>query len=140
MAMSVPAPKTDQPLPSATGGIARLAYYRAKAAGIMVKPILRRVGLCESQMLEPQVRLSVRDQIALLNLVAEALGDDLLGFHLAQVPDLREIGLLYYVLASSDTLIDALQRAARYSAIINDGVYQECVDGDQVGIALHYVG
>src|SRR5687767_14980307 len=91
LVMSIPAPKADQSLPSATGGIARLAYYRAKAAGIMVKPILQRVGLCESQMLEPQVRLSVRDQIALLNLVANALDDDRLGFHLAQVPDLREI-------------------------------------------------
>ena len=29
------------------------------------------------------------------------------GFHLAQECDLREIGLLYYVLASSETLIDA---------------------------------
>jgi hypothetical protein len=39
-----------------------------------------------------------------LDLVAKALGDDLLGFHLAQNFDLRMIGLLYYVLASSETL------------------------------------
>ena len=72
--------------------------------------------------------------------MADALTDEDLGFHLAQLPDLREIGLLYYVLASSETLIDALQRGARYSSIVNEGIAQTCVDGDDVRILLDYVG
>jgi hypothetical protein len=45
--------------------------------------------------------------------VAIALKDDRLGFTLARDFDLREIGLLYYVMACSQTLGDALKRIAR---------------------------
>ena len=75
----------------------------------------------------------MRDQIKFLDLVAAALEDDFLGFHLAQTADLRQLGLLYYVLASSETLIDALQRAARYSSIVNEGISLKCIDGKSVG-------
>src|SRR5262245_18633147 len=138
--MRSPGDKSSRALPSAAGGIARLAYRRAIAAGIPLTAILKKTGLTETQMANEQIRLKVRDQIEFLNLIADALDDDFLGFHLAQTPDLRETGLLYYVLASSDTLIEALQRASRYSTIDNDGVYQECLDGKRVGIALRYVG
>ena len=49
-------------------------------------------------------------------------------FSLAEEFDLRDLGLLYYVMASSDTLGDALKRAARYSRITNEAIvlqYQE---------------
>lgn len=126
--------------PSATGAIARLAYARAKEAGIALDPLLKGAHLTSSQMENPQVRLSVRDQIQFLNLVADSLGDEFLGFHLAQVPDLREFGLLYYVLASAETLIDALQRAARYSSLLNESISPKCVETGQIGILLRYVG
>ena len=127
-------------LASATGAIARGAYFKAKAAGITLDPLLTEVDLTRHQMENPRVRLHVRDQIRFLNLAASALDDDLLGFHLAQTPDLREIGLLYYVLASSETLIDVFRRGARYSSIVNDGISLECIDGQQVGTTFHYVG
>jgi AraC-like DNA-binding protein len=125
-------------LPSTTGVIARLAYFKAKAAAIALNPLLVKAGLTRHQMEDPRVRLQVRAQIKFLNLAASALDDDLLGFHLAQFPDLREIGLLYYVLASSETLIDVLRRGARYSSIVNEGISLECVDGKQIGTAFHY--
>jgi hypothetical protein len=61
----------------------------------------------------------VRSQIALLEEAAIALKDDCLGFTLARDHDPREIGLLYYVIASSRTLGDGLKRVARYSRITN---------------------
>lgn len=84
-------------------------------------------GLTRAQIDNPRAQIKVRDQIKFLNFVASALNDDFLGFRLAQLCDLREIGLLYYVLASSETLIDALQRAVRYSTIVNEGVSQTCI-------------
>jgi hypothetical protein len=128
------------PLPSATGTVSRLAYARAKAADVALKPLLEAAHLTVSQIENPNVRLKVRDQIQFLNSVASALADDCLGFHLGQVPDLREFGLLYYVLASADTLIDALQRAARYSSIFNEGVVPKCVTGSHINISVRYVG
>ena len=127
-------------LPSAAGIMARLAYARAKAADIAVTPLLKDSNLTVQQMDDPRMRLRVGDQIKFLNLVADALGDEFLGFHLAQSPDLREIGLLYYVLASSDVLIEALQRGAHYTAIVNEGISQKCIDGKDVRVSLNYVG
>jgi hypothetical protein len=90
--------------PTAVGLITRLAYRQASAAGIDLAPILRRTHLTLSQIDDPTTRFRVRDEILFLNLVADELHDDLLGFHLAQVPDLREAGWLYYAAASADTL------------------------------------
>ena len=60
------------------------------------------------------------------------------GIRLAQSFDLRELGLLYYVQASSDMLGDALQRAARYSTIINESVQLEYCAGKNVSVAFKY--
>jgi hypothetical protein len=102
--------------------------------------LLKKAGLTLHQIEDSGVPLKVRDQISFLNLAANALHDDLLGFHLAQSPDLRELGSLYYVSASSEILSMALQRAARYSSIINEGVSLKYIDGKDVVIAFHYVG
>jgi len=84
--------------------------------------------------------LGARGQVEFVNHVADAAGDNLLGFHLGRHFDLREIGLFYYVLAASDSLIEVLERGARYTAIVNEGVAQTCIDGKEVGIRLRYTG
>src|SRR5262252_9516210 len=126
-------------IPSATGGIARLAYARAKEAGIALPRLLADSGLTVAQIEDRHARLKVKAQITFLGLVADALGDDLLGFHLARSFDLREIGLLYYVMASSERLDDALGDAARYSGINNEGVRLRFAENDAAMIALDYV-
>src|SRR4029434_7219148 len=68
------------------------------------------------------------------------LRDDLLGVHLAQHCDLRQLGLLYYVLASSETVIEALRGGVRYGVLVNEGVLQHCTAGRQIRIAFKYVG
>jgi AraC-like DNA-binding protein len=102
--------------------------------------LLKKAGLTLHQIENPSVRLKVQEQISFLNFAADALQDDLLGFHLAQIPDLRELGLFYYVSASSEMLSMALQRAARYSSIINEGVAIKYVDDTDIVIAFQYVG
>jgi len=127
-------------LPNATGSITRLAYAKAKEAGVDLDPLLRKAGLTIREIEDPDARLRVRDQIRFLNLAADVLQDDFLGFHLAQQPDLREIGLLYYVAASSELMSEALRRAARYSSIVNEGVALKYLDGRDVGVKFDYVG
>jgi AraC-like DNA-binding protein len=127
-------------VPSAVGGITRFACEYAKERGIDVEALLRKSGLTPAQIEQPAVRLSVQSQIRFLELAARAFQDDFLGFHLAQKFELRAIGLLYYVLASSDTLDEALQRAARYSTIVNEGIVLKYRDGNESGIAFEYVG
>jgi AraC-like DNA-binding protein len=127
-------------IPSATGGIARLVSARLIEAGIDPAPLLARAGLTVAQIDNRDARLSAQSQIKLLDFAADALQDDFIGFHLAQDYDLREIGLLYYVLASSESLGDALHRAERYSGIANEGISLQARSGRETAIALNYVG
>ena len=59
----------------------RLAYARAKQAGIEFEPLLKKVRLEQGQVEDVNARLRVRSQIAFLNLVAEALFDEFISFH-----------------------------------------------------------
>ena len=127
-------------VPHAEGLAARLACARATAAGIPLSSLLEKANLTAAQIDDPRIRLAVDDQIHLLNLIADALPDDLLGFHLAQHCDLREIGLLYYVLASSATVMEALRRAVRYAVLVNEGALHECIVGTHIRLAFRYVG
>jgi AraC-like DNA-binding protein len=127
-------------IPTATGGVTRLAYARAKQAGLALEPLLAKAGLTSAQVLDRTVRVEVRHQIDFLNLVAQAVEDPFLGFHLAQACDLRELGLLYYVAASSKTMGDAWRRASRYTSVVNEGLRLQYVEGHDVRLVFAYVG
>jgi AraC-like DNA-binding protein len=126
-------------LPSASGGIARLVCARLRKAKIPVRPLLAKAGLTVAQIDNRDARVTVQSQIKLLELAAPALGNDLLGFHLARDCELRELGLLYYVLASSEVLADALNKAARYGRIVNEGVSLRMREGREFGVGFRYV-
>ncbi len=126
--------------PAASGALTRLAYAHAKAAGVDVVPILKKAHMTLLQIEDPGARLKVRDQINFLNLVASNLQDELLGFRLALKADLRETGWLYYVAASSEMMSEALQRAVRYSSIVNEGISLRYADKGDVAITVRYVG
>src|SRR5215510_11106028 len=127
-------------IPTAQGGLSRLAIARLESAGVPVAPLLRRVGLTPEVIADPEERLSVQSQITLLNESAIALKDDCLGFTLARDFDPREIGLLHYVMASSQTLGDGLKRVARYSQITNEALVVRYREGNRLTINLSYSG
>jgi AraC-like DNA-binding protein len=135
--------KSEQDLasiPMAGGGLTRLAIARLKNAGVPVAPLLRRVGLTPELIADPEERLSVRSQIALLDEAAIALKDDCIGFTLARDFDPRDIGLVYYVMASSQTLGDALKRLARYSKVTNEALVFAYREGNGLIVNLNYSG
>jgi AraC-like DNA-binding protein len=135
---SVRSPKLAQ-FPTASGALTRLAYGHAVEGNLDIEPLLRKAGLTVEQIDNSALRLSVKSQITLLNLIAAGLGDELFGFHLAHDFDLREIGTLYYIMASSGTLGDALQRAARYSRITNEAVHLRYQNNREVVVAFEYI-
>ena len=67
-----------------------------------------------------------------------ALGDDCLGLTLATEFDCRDLGLWYYVLQSSETLGAALERAARYSRIMNEAIVFEYRKGREPSSAAEW--
>jgi len=137
MQRSVKSIKQLAGLPTAQGGLTRLAANRVRRTGIRLEPLLSRVGLTTEQM---EQRISVRNQIAFLEAVAEALHDDFLGLRLAEDFDCRDIGLLYYVMASSDTLGNALKRASRYSRITNEAIVFHYREAPEPTLRLTYSG
>lgn len=126
-------------IPSASGGIARLACARMRELGKDVVPVLARAGLTVEEVDDRTSRVQVPAQIKVLELAAEELGDEYLGFHLARTFDLREIGLVYYIMASSEQLADALLNAQRYSVVTNEGVRLHTNLDRTTAIALDYV-
>jgi hypothetical protein len=92
----------------------------------------QKANLTRLQINNPKVRITVRSQIKFLDVATKALNDEFFGLDLAQAFDLREIGLLYYVIASSELPGDALQRCAHYSLINNEGVHIIYRSGKQV--------
>ena len=127
-------------IPTAQGGLSRLAIARLERTNVPVAPLLRRVGLTPEVIADLEERLSVRSQITLLDEAAIALQDDCLGFTLARDFDPRALGLLYYVMASSQTLGDALKRVARYSQTTNEALVVRYREGNRLIIDLSYSG
>jgi AraC-like DNA-binding protein len=107
--------------------LARLAYAKAKEKGIDLEPLLRAAHLTPEQLANPQTRINAWDQIHFLDLVAQALADPCLGFHLGQVFDLREAG-------------GALGRVSRFSSILNEGVALTYTEAAQIVLTIHFVG
>jgi AraC-like DNA-binding protein len=133
-------PKRLAAPPTAVGELARQAGARVRAAGIALAPLLAKAGLTVAQIEDRGTRFEVQSQIRFVELAAHALQDPFLGFHLARDFELREIGLLHYVLASSDRLGDSLQRAERYSSLANEGVSIRFHPAKDARITFDYVG
>jgi len=110
------------------------------AGKIPPNPLLAIAGLSLAQIDNSDTRVSVQSQIKLLELAGEALDDDLLGFRLAKACEPRQLGLLYYVIASSETLAEALAKAERYGHIANEGVAIAVREGRGDAVALAVVG
>jgi AraC-like DNA-binding protein len=103
-------------------------------------PLLNQAGITSARIDDPDARLTADGQVRLLNLAADALRDDLLGFHLAREFDLRRVELLYFVLASSEALGDALARAERYSSVATESIVVSRVSGTTIGIRVNFAG
>jgi hypothetical protein len=127
-------------LPTASGAIARAAYARAFEARLEVEPLLKSCRLTSQQIKNSQYRIPVKNQIQFLSVVADELPDPYLGIHIAEGIELREMGLVYYVIASSETLGDALRKLARYSSITNEGVRITCSEAKDISVKFEYVG
>ncbi len=127
-------------VPSAGGLATRLACVRLTNAGIQLTPLLSKAGLTEEVIKDSGAPIKVQSQIKFLEAAGHALQDDFLGFNLASDFELREIGLLYYVLASSEILGDSVRRVERYCRLANEGMSLRVRTGKELTVAFDYVG
>jgi AraC-like DNA-binding protein len=126
-------------IPTAAGLAARLASAELERHNIDPARLLARSGLSAAAIVRRD-RINVVSQIAFLELVSREVGDDFLGFSLAEKVDLRELGMLYYVTASSHRLGDALRRLERYVRVGNEALVARIHTGTVCRVGLSYAG
>ncbi len=119
--------------PTAMGLASRLALSRIKQENIDPLPLLKRTNLTQAALHERK-HISIASQINFLSEASRALNDEWLGLTLAKQLDLREIGMIYYVAASSHLFGDALRRIVRYGRVVSDALELRV---DQQGATLH---
>src|SRR5262245_56568140 len=103
------------------GVSARLAVAHLKKQGVDPAPLLRQVGLSENALSKGN-HIPARCQMELLGLASSVLKDNCIGLTLAADADLRSMGALYYVAASSECLVEALHRLGRYVRVANEAL------------------
>ena len=109
-----------------TRGIAaREAMRYLDRNGIDAEPILAKAGLARGQLSQGRAGVSAASQYRFLELAATEANDSLLGLHLAAEMDLRGAGILFYLVASSATVAEALENIARYAGTMSEAVLVE---------------
>ena len=118
-------------MPTSIGLAAHLAVAQLERRGIDPAPLLAQSGLSQAAVAKRE-RVKVKSVIDFLERVSRAVGDDWLGLTMAADFDLREIGMLYYVAASSERFGDALKRLERYVRIANEALVP--ADSPRIGL------
>ena len=126
-------------MPTSIGLAAHLAVAHLERHGIDPAPLLALSGLSQAAVASRK-RIKVKSVIDFLERVSRALKDDWLGLTLAADFDLREMGMLYYVAASSQRFGDALKRLDRYERVANEALDLRIVKGTGGRVELSYVG
>ena len=104
------------------GVAAREALSYLDRHRIDAEQLLLKAELSRAQLTKNPGGVSVASQHRFLELAATETGDSLLGLHVAAEMDMRNIGILFYLAASSVTVAEALERLARYSATTNEQI------------------
>jgi AraC-like DNA-binding protein len=125
--------------PHSLGVLSRAAADRAAKAGADVDSLKHAADL-PPDLEDSEARISARSQSIFLNLVADTIKDDLLGFHIALDLELRRLGPLYYVMASSETLEEALGREARYTWTVTEGLRTTLRKAADLIVEVQFVG
>src|SRR3954467_14594258 len=118
--------KSPVATPMAYGLAARLAYAQLKRCQLDPVPLLERSRISAGSLTD-DARISVTSQIKFLELASETTKDEWIGLTIAESFDLRELGMLYYVAASSNHLGDALRRLERYVRVGNEAATMSIV-------------
>jgi hypothetical protein len=109
-----------------TRGIAAretLRYLERKR--IEAELLLAKAELSRDQMLGDASGISAASQYRLLELAASETNEPLLGLRVAAEMDMRDVGLLFYLAASSATVATALEHLVRYAATTSEEVRPE---------------
>jgi len=103
---------------------ASLKNYLAVAQQLDVNPypLLSRVGLSQTQIINDKQRIPVDKAISLLEESAQMSGCDVFGLHMAEQREIADFGEISLLLNYQHTLRDALQTIVRYRNLFNNSL------------------
>jgi|HubBroStandDraft_2_1064218.scaffolds.fasta_scaffold78027_1 AraC-like DNA-binding protein len=105
--------------PSAPSSLAPALLRHLRARGVDPAPLSARFGLSALDVEEDEVLVSPSALTELLEAVADALGEPFLGLRLPTELSLRTYGFAELAARSSATAGEALERVARYAALVH---------------------
>jgi AraC-like DNA-binding protein len=126
-------------LPSTLSSVVLLITKALDAEGLDSKQILKRAGLDPMHLSDPNARYSFPAVTHLWKMAAKVTGDPCFGLKAASYWHPTTLHALGYSWLASDTLDDALQRAARYIRLVNTaatGVFEETEHGYMFSIRI----
>jgi AraC-like DNA-binding protein len=94
----------------------------AVAAGLKRDELMEATGLKDVDLTAPDSRVPLSTEVALWQVIATSITDPGFGIRAGGSINLRDTGLLGYLVASSATLGAALHRLARYSRVLSEAV------------------
>ncbi len=118
VAKAPPSPSFE---PSLSARLARQALRVAEGLGLPVEPLCREAGLRLDDLDDPELRIPYAVLDDLLERMAERSGDANLGLHIARVDLVDLDDPATFVILTSATLRDAMERGCRYQRIWGDG-------------------
>jgi AraC-like DNA-binding protein len=141
-----PSPKAVIPIRSTSTVLARVVALTLKvgvAEGMRLDTLVEAAGLQGVDLGDPDARVPLSSQVALLQLIAKGVSDPGVGVRAVAALDVRDLGVLGYLLSYSTTLGDALHRLVRYSRVLTEAFEMTSkVSGEHASVTLshHAVG
>ena len=117
---------------------ARFVITGLQSRGIDTNVLLREVGITESDLDNPNHRISVGHMTRLWQLAARDTGDPCFALGLADLAQADMLSGLGLAIMFSDTIGEAIQRICRYSAVASSAADLEAIQGKNNTLEVIY--
>ena len=121
-----PSARTAQP--QVLARIVGLLVQAAQSKGIGAQQLLEGSGVDPSCLADPDARIALATETRLWERAAELSGDPCFGLHAAALIRPGAFDVMDYAVRTAPTLLDALQRLARYNRLAHDAASFRIVD------------
>lgn len=112
----------------------------AQERGVNVQPLLRKAGLKQTLLADPDFRVPLAACVTLLEAAAGASGCDNFGLRMAESRQLADFGVISLLISRQPTLRAALATIIRYRYLVNDSIAMLLEDaGNSVIIRVEVV-
>ena len=106
-----------------SGTLVRLAYQGLLALEVDADEILRQSGFDPAKLYEANLRTPFAAQPLFWKAAVEVSGDPCIGLHLAEKMPVYKGQILEYLMLSSPTFGDGLERVLNYQRLISDALH-----------------